>query len=53
MVVEQDSFNMEKVHEGMKVLRREGVMLSGYQEALIRWRHDLLEEYVEKGPVKP
>ena len=53
MVVEQDSFNMEKVHEGMKVLRRDGVMLSGYQEALIRWRHDLLEEYVEKGPVKP
>ena len=53
MVAEQDTFNMERVHQGLKVLRREGVMLSRYQEALIRWRHDLIESYVARGPVTP
>jgi phenylpropionate dioxygenase-like ring-hydroxylating dioxygenase large terminal subunit len=52
MVVEQDTFNMERVHQGLKVLRRDGIMLSRYQEALIRWRHDLIEAYIERGPVK-
>ena len=52
MVVEQDTFNMARVHQGLKVLRRDGIMLSRYQEALIRWRHDLIEEYIERGPVK-
>jgi phenylpropionate dioxygenase-like ring-hydroxylating dioxygenase large terminal subunit len=52
MVVEQDTFNMARVHDGLKVLRRDGVMLSRYQEALIRWRHDLIEAYIERGPVK-
>ena len=51
MVAEQDTFNMERVHQGMKVLRRDGLVLSRYQEALIRWRHDLIEAYVEKGPL--
>ena len=50
MVAQQDTFNMERVQQGMKVLRRDGLVLSRYQEALIRWRHDLIEEYVEKGP---
>ncbi len=50
MVAEQDTFNMERVQQGMKVLRRDGLVLSRYQEALIRWRHDLIEDYVEKGP---
>jgi hypothetical protein len=53
MVAEQDTFNMARVHEGLKVLRRDGIMLSRYQESLIRWRHDLIEAYVERGPVKP
>ena len=52
MVAEQDTFNMERVHQGLKVLRRDGVMLSRYQEALIRWRHDLIESYVERGPLR-
>jgi phenylpropionate dioxygenase-like ring-hydroxylating dioxygenase large terminal subunit len=52
MVAEQDTFNMARVHDGLKVLRRDGVMLSRYQEALIRWRHDLIEAYIERGPVK-
>jgi phenylpropionate dioxygenase-like ring-hydroxylating dioxygenase large terminal subunit len=51
MVAEQDTFNMERVQQGLKVLRRDGVMLSRYQEALVRWRHDLIEEYVARGPV--
>ena len=52
MVAEQDTFNMARVHDGLKVLRRDGIMLSRYQEALIRWRHDLIEAYIERGPVK-
>ena len=52
MVLEQDTFNMERVHQGLKVLRRDGIMLSRYQEALIRWRHDLIDAYIERGPVK-
>ncbi len=52
MVAEQDTFNMERVHQGMKNLRRPAVVLSRYQEALVRWRHDLIEEYIERGPVR-
>ena len=51
MVAEQDTFNMEQVHLGLKNLRRDGVALSRYQESLIRWKHDLLEENIERGPV--
>ena len=53
MVAEQDTFNMERVHQGLKVLRRDGVILSRYQEALVRWRHDLISRYVERGLVRP
>jgi len=48
MVVEQDTFNMERVHQGMKVLRRDSVMVSAYQESLVRWRHELLTVYIEE-----
>ena len=50
MVAEQDTFNMQRVHQGLKVLRREGVLLSRYQESIVRWRQDLIQEYVERGP---
>ena len=52
MIAEQDTFNMERVQQGMRTLRRQGVVLSRYQEALVRWRHDLIEKYVAKGPVR-
>ncbi|MEG3586844.1 MAG: RHO alpha subunit C-terminal catalytic domain-containing protein, partial [Actinomycetota bacterium] len=51
MVAEQDTFNMQRVHQGLKILRREGILLSRYQEAIVRWRQDLLAEYVDKGPL--
>ena len=51
MVAEQDTFNMEQVQRGLKNLRREGVALSRYQESIIRWKHDLLTECIERGPV--
>ena len=51
MVAEQDTFNMQRVHQGLKVLRRDGILLSRYQEAIVRWRQDILQEYVEKGPM--
>jgi hypothetical protein len=37
MVAEQDTFNMERVYQGLKVLRRDGIMLSRYQESVVRW----------------
>jgi len=51
MVAEQDTFNMQRVHQGLKALRRDGVLLSRYQESIVRWRQDLLQEYVEQGPL--
>ncbi len=51
MVAEQDTFNMEQVHRGLKNLRRDGVTLSRYQESLIRWKHDFFEECIERGPI--
>jgi hypothetical protein len=51
MVAEQDTFNMEQVHRGLKNLRRDGVALSRYQESTVRWKHDLLGEYIDRGPV--
>jgi phenylpropionate dioxygenase-like ring-hydroxylating dioxygenase large terminal subunit len=46
MVLDQDTFNMEQVHLGLKVLRRDGVVVSRYQEAIVRWRQDLLDEWL-------
>ena len=46
MVLDQDTFNMEQVQKGLKILRRGGVTVSRYQEAIVRWRQDLLDEWV-------
>jgi len=51
MVAEQDTFNMQRVQQGLKVLRKDGVLLARYQESIVRWRQDLLQEYVEQGPL--
>jgi phenylpropionate dioxygenase-like ring-hydroxylating dioxygenase large terminal subunit len=48
LVMEQDSFNMEKVQLGLQTTRRDHVTTSTFQEGMIRWRHDLLTEWVEK-----
>jgi hypothetical protein len=46
MVLDQDTFNMEQVHRGLKVLRKGGISLSVYQEAIVRWRQDLLDQWL-------
>ncbi len=46
MVLDQDTFNMEQVHRGLKATRKPGVSLSRYQEAIVRWRHDLIGQWV-------
>ena len=46
MVLDQDTFNMEQVQKGLKILRRDGITVSRYQEAIVRWRQDLLDEWV-------
>ena len=46
MVVDQDCFNMEAVQRGLNASRRTHATLSNYQEAMIAWRHDLLDEWV-------
>ena len=48
LVMEQDSFNMEKVQRGLQTTRRPYVTMASFQEGMIRWRHDLLTEWVEK-----
>ena len=48
MVLDQDTFNMEEVQRGLKILRRDGVTVSMYQEAIVRWRQDLLDEWLER-----
>ena len=49
MVLDQDTFNMEQVQKGLKILRRDGVTVSRYQEAIVRWRQDLLDEWVGRS----
>ena len=46
MVFDQDTFNMEQVQRGLKILRRDGIAVSRYQEAIVRWRQDLLDAWV-------
>ena len=37
---------MEQVQRGLKILRRDGIAVSSYQEAIVRWRQDLLDAWV-------
>ena len=37
---------MEAVQRGLTSTRRTHVTMSTYQEAMITWRHDLLDEWV-------
>ncbi len=46
LVVDQDCFNMEAVQRGLEAARRPYGTLSTYQEAMIAWRHDLLDEWL-------
>jgi len=49
LVMEQDSFNMAAVQVGLQTTRRTHVIVSDFQEAVLRWRHDLLTEWVEEA----
>ena len=45
-VFEQDVFNMAKVQKGLETTWKPGATFSNYQEAKIRWIHQLLGEFV-------
>lgn len=45
-VFDQDSFNMPKVQAGLESTYQSGIVLSGYQEAKVRWLHTKLTEWV-------
>ncbi len=45
-VFDQDAFNMPKVQAGLESTYSDGVVLSGYQEAKVRWLHHKLTEWV-------
>lgn len=45
-VFDQDSFNMPKVQAGLESTYQTGVVLSGYQEAKVRWLHTKLTEWI-------
>ncbi|MEM9515983.1 MAG: aromatic ring-hydroxylating dioxygenase subunit alpha [Actinomycetota bacterium] len=47
-VFEQDVFNMAKVQTGLEATRKPGITLANYQEAKIRWLHDLFTKWVEE-----
>jgi phenylpropionate dioxygenase-like ring-hydroxylating dioxygenase large terminal subunit len=45
-VFDQDLFNMPNVQRGLETTRKPGVTLGNYQEAKVRWLHDMLGEWV-------
>lgn len=47
-IMQQDTFNMPRVQKGMKSLARGTVLLSAYQESLIRHFWDLLEAKLDQ-----
>jgi phenylpropionate dioxygenase-like ring-hydroxylating dioxygenase large terminal subunit len=46
-VFDQDVFNMAKVQRGLETMVKPGITLANYQEAKIRWLHDMLSTWVE------
>ena len=46
-VFDQDTFNMAKVQLGLETTWKPGITLGNYQEAKIRWLHQLLGEWVD------
>lgn len=45
-VFDQDTFNMERVQQGLETTRKGGVTLAGYQEGKVRWLNDTLDEWL-------
>ena len=45
-IFEQDTFNMPRVHKGMKTAKKPGVTWANYQEIRIRHYHQMLDEYL-------
>jgi hypothetical protein len=52
-VFEQDVFNMAKVQKGLETTTKPGATFSNYQEAKIRWIHQLLGEFVSDATDTP
>ncbi len=48
-VFNQDLFNMAKIQLGLETTRKPGITLGNYQESKIRWLHQTLGEWVERG----
>ncbi len=48
-VFDQDLFNMPKVQLGLETTRKPGVTLANYQESKVRWLHDKLGEWIDRG----
>lgn len=45
-VFDQDEFNLEGVHKGLRTMRKQGLSFSVYQESKIRHFHHLLDEWI-------
>ena len=45
-VFDQDVFNMGKVQLGLETTFKPGITLANYQEAKVRWLHQMLGEYI-------
>jgi nitrite reductase/ring-hydroxylating ferredoxin subunit len=46
-ILDQDVFNMEKVHFGLETASKQTVTFASYQEDNLKWLHRLLRRYVE------
>lgn len=46
-VLDQDTFNMEKVQFGLEAAGKPTVTFATYQENNIRWMHNLMDQYME------
>jgi phenylpropionate dioxygenase-like ring-hydroxylating dioxygenase large terminal subunit len=46
-VFDQDTFNMAKVQLGLETTWKPGITLGNYQEAKLRWLHQLLGQWVD------
>ncbi|MYG99342.1 MAG: aromatic ring-hydroxylating dioxygenase subunit alpha, partial [Acidimicrobiaceae bacterium] len=47
-VFDQDTFNLPRMQEGLRTMKKTGVTLANYQELKVRHIHVLLDEWTSR-----
>ena len=47
-VFDQDTFNLPRMQEGLRTMKKTGVTLANYQELKVRHIHVLLDEWISR-----